>query len=157
MNQHSDESCIASSGLWPWSLDILSELAVGGQPGGLAEGSRWSSGQRGNDHRKTASDGPAPQRGARPGMDAHNRLVTTAQHFTLEQPQSRSAAVTTLAPQPGWVNSPARLPGGRRPVPPATSGYLLLTLRVHRSRMSRLQGLWPAHAGDDLNLAEEHL
>src|ERR1017187_1444825 len=51
---------LATPGVWTYS----SELSGVGQPGGLVErvaGGR--SGQRGNDHRKSASVGPAPRTG----------------------------------------------------------------------------------------------
>jgi hypothetical protein len=86
------------------------------------------SGQRGNDHRKTAADSRAPRRGARPGPD-------TLQAGSLERALQRRVWHSL----PGCRTSSALLSGGRLPHPPATSGYLLATLRVDRSRAPKLQ------------------
>jgi hypothetical protein len=113
-------------------------LGCGIQPAGLAEGSRWSFGAKGNDHRKTGVNWPStPGRGARSSETGPQQPPDDgpALHFgPLGSPG--------LAPQPGCRTSPAPLPGGRRPPrPPATSGYPLATLRVDQSRMSKLQSL----------------
>ena len=45
-----------------------------------------------------------------------------------------------LSPLPGCMNFSCAVPRRSPPQPPATSGYLLATLRVDRVRMSKLQG-----------------
>jgi hypothetical protein len=101
----------------PWRLDIL-PTETESNPEGCQKVAGGRSGQMGNDHRITASDGRAPRRGARPQRYDLNRHVTTAQPFALEQRQSRAAAVTSLAPRPGCRTSSTSLPGGHRPTPP---------------------------------------
>jgi hypothetical protein len=104
------------------------------------------SGKRGNDHRDSASDGPAPWRGARPNRFATARpripghlnswRVTGSGAMPISSPHSSNESGTPL----GCRTSPAPLTGGCRPEEPsATSGYPLATLRVGRSILSKLE------------------
>ena len=82
------------------------------QPGGLADGSRWSCrAKRGTTTGKPRRIGRAPRRGARPGSDV----------LDLPSNLHRDESGT---PGRGCRRSPAPLPGGRRPPnprrPPAT-------------------------------------
>jgi hypothetical protein len=95
------------------------------------------SGQRGNDHRKAASDGRAPRKGVpepwRPDQSSH---LTTAR-------PSAPGHLAAGSGTPAGVQDFSRAVARRSPPqkPSATSGYPLATLRVDRSRMSKLQPL----------------
>jgi hypothetical protein len=104
------------------------------------------SGKRGNDHRNSASEGPAPWRGARrsyqttprPRIPGHlnSWRVTGSGAMPISSPHGSNESGTP----PGCRSSAAPLTGGRRPEKPsATSGYPLATLQVDRSILSKLE------------------
>jgi len=108
-----------------WSLDIQPTKREANLEGWqMVAGGR--SGQWGDDHRKAASDGRAPRRGARPSPNVlHTRLLQHAPQGRVWHPcrgAGLSCVITRRSPPP---------------TPPATSGYPLATLRVDRSRMSQ--------------------
>jgi hypothetical protein len=90
-----------------------------GQPGGLADGSWWSFGARGQRPPENVSRARAPRRGARPNPDM----------LPLWHPCRGAGHLLRRHPE---VAAPR--------IPPATSGYPLATLRVDHSRMSRFRG-----------------
>ena len=93
----------------PWRMGVNLSTAAKAhpyllQPGGLAEGSRWSRGKRGRDHREGARQWNAPRRGARSGCGPVQGQWFS--HPSGVQPDN------------------AKVPGGRSPLcperPPAT-------------------------------------
>ena len=99
------------------------------EPEGRANPEGWQrvaggrSGQRGNDHRKTASDGRAPRRGARPSPGV-------LQPATLGQAPPRRC----WHPCRGAELLRRCYPEVAAPKPPTASGYPLATLRVDRPK-----------------------
>jgi hypothetical protein len=98
------------------------------QPGGLPEGSRWSSGARGERPPEDVYRVCAPRRGARRGLDtlhagSHDRAL-------------RNQSGTPAGVQ---VNSCAAIRRSPPPRPPSTCDYPLPTLRVSKARMSNFQ------------------
>src|ERR1039458_10797307 len=96
------------------------ELSSGGQPAGLAEGSRWSLRARGERPPESCVRERSTQEG-----------VPELRVRPLDQAQK-----PVWHPSRGAGLLPAPLPGGRGPQKPsATSGYPLATLLVDQTRM----------------------
>ncbi len=98
------------------------------QPGGLPDGSRWSFGARGERPPEDVYRVCAPRRGARLGLDTL--------HAGSLDPAFRNRSGTPAGVQAITCAAIRRSPPSK---PPATSGYLLPTLRVGKARMSESQ------------------
>src|ERR1035438_1532697 len=94
----------------------------GSQPVRLPDGSRWSFGARGNDHRKACFGSAHPEGVPDPAV-THSAPVSSTR---LRKQSGTPAGVQVI--------SCAAIRRSPPPRPPATSGYLLATLRVDRSR-----------------------
>jgi hypothetical protein len=130
---------------------LLNSLA-GDNPQGWQRVAGGRSGQRGNDHRKTALDGPASRRGVpEPWRHDRSNEETTTRPFTrghaARTPHRKylgsisSGLSTDESGTPAGVQEFSCAAARRSPPkkPSATSGYPLATLRVDRSGMSKPQ------------------